>query len=162
MGIVQGKKATSSSRRSAAPAVKAVAHGGRRVFVELKKAGYGAMMRQVDAGLPVSIVDDAVDYLHISKGELIDILSFKPSSLSTWSRKPQALLPQQESDRIARVARVTGVVERMIGGHAAAIEWLNTPVPALGSRKPISLLGSDAGARLVEDTLFRSLAGVYA
>ncbi|MBK4736609.1 antitoxin Xre/MbcA/ParS toxin-binding domain-containing protein [Noviherbaspirillum pedocola] len=162
MGMSPGRKAAASSRRNAGPVVSAGAHVGKRIFVELKKAGYGAMMRKVDAGLPVAVVDDAVDYLHISKGELIDILSFKPSSLSTWARKPQALLPQQESDRMARVARVTGVVERMVGGHLAAVEWLNTPVPALGSRKPISLLGSDAGAKLVEETLFRSLAGVYA
>jgi putative toxin-antitoxin system antitoxin component (TIGR02293 family) len=138
------------------------AQGGAPMFLILKNSSYEEMIARVHHGIPVVVLDEAANYLHVTKGDLMGILSVKPSSLSTWANKGNKVLPQQESDRIARMARVTGAIEQMIGSEEDAVEWLNTPVPALGSQRPISLLGSDAGAKLVEDTLFRALAGVYA
>lgn len=145
-----------------ARAHKAKLSATRNHFVELKNSGSSGMIKRVAAGLPVPIVDDAANYLNISKGDFISIVWLKPSSLSTWGKSASKALPLQESDRVARVARVTGMVEQMIGDREEAIAWLNRPIPALGMQKPLSLLGSDAGAKLVEDTLMRSLAGVYA
>ncbi|SUV84559.1 Uncharacterized conserved protein [Bordetella pertussis] len=57
---------------------------------------------------------------------------------------------------------MTKVARQVLGGDAEAVQWLNTPVPALGNVKPLSLLTSDASSRIVEDTLARAAAGVYA
>lgn len=131
-------------------------------FYQIKERGYNLNVGDLDIAVPVDVIDQASAYLAVSKGELMKILRFSPSSLSTWAKKPDALLPASESDRLARLARIIGVIEQALESREDAIEWLNTPVPALGSQKPVSLLGTDAGARLVENTLMRSLAGVYA
>lgn len=132
------------------------------VFHQIKERGYNLNVGDLDIAVPVEAIDQASDYLTVSKGELMKILRFSPSSLSTWAKKPDAVLPASESDRLARLARIIGVVEHALESREDTIEWLTTPVPALGSQKPISLLGTDAGARMVENTLMRSLAGVYA
>lgn len=132
-----------------------------RTFSELKSRAYSIDLADLEVELSVDVLGQAVEYLAVPKGELMKILDFKPSSLSTWSNRPARILPKNESDRLARLARVTGIVEQMLESKEDAVEWLNTVVPALGSRKPLSLLGTDGGARMVENTLMRSLAGVY-
>jgi uncharacterized protein (DUF2384 family) len=39
--------------------------------------------------------------------------------------------------------------------------WLQTPLPALGSRPPIELLGTPAGVALVSSTIARMQSGAY-
>jgi uncharacterized protein (DUF2384 family) len=39
--------------------------------------------------------------------------------------------------------------------------WLRTPVPALGSRPPIELLGTPEGLALVSSTIARMQSGAY-
>jgi uncharacterized protein (DUF2384 family) len=39
--------------------------------------------------------------------------------------------------------------------------WLHTPVPALGSRPPIELLGTPEGVALVSSTIARMQSGAY-
>jgi len=131
-------------------------------FFQIKAKGYGVGLEDLSPELPVGVIDEAATYLRIPKGELMKILGFKPSSVSTWAKKPGGRLPVNESDRLSRLARITGVIEQALENPEDAIDWLNTPVPALGSQKPVSLLGTDGGARLVENMLMRSLAGVYA
>lgn len=131
-------------------------------FYQIKERGYNLNVGDLDIAVPVDVIDEASAYLAVSKGELMKILRFSPSSLSTWAKKPEAVLPASESDRLARLARIIGLIEQALESREDAIEWLNTPVPALGLQKPVSLLGTDAGARMVENTLMRSLAGVYA
>jgi putative toxin-antitoxin system antitoxin component (TIGR02293 family) len=107
------------------------------------------------------MVDDAADYLQVPKSEIMAITEVKAASLSRWSREG-LMLPLGESDRLARVARVARVARQVLGSDEEAVAWLNTPVPALGNVKPLSLLTSDASSRIVEDTLARAAAGVYA
>ena len=73
------------------------------------------------------------------------------STVSTWSNRPIRSLPKIESGRPARLAHVTGSVEQMLEGKEDAVEWLNTVVPVLSSRKPLFLLGMDGGASRTND-----------
>lgn len=63
-----------------------------------------------------------------------------------------------------RTARKTAILARaneVFGDSARAAAWLNTPVPALDDRKPISLLSSEPGAKRVEDALGRIEHGIF-
>ncbi|HVR60977.1 MAG TPA: antitoxin Xre/MbcA/ParS toxin-binding domain-containing protein [Polyangia bacterium] len=65
-------------------------------------------------------------------------------------------LTAEESDRLARLAGVWSVAEEVWGDARAARAFLFRAHPLLGGRKPIDvLLGTDLGARLVEDVLGR-------
>ncbi|MES2831705.1 MAG: antitoxin Xre/MbcA/ParS toxin-binding domain-containing protein [Pseudomonadota bacterium] len=154
LGLGIGLRSTRRKKFSTAPA--------RWTFFQIKEKAYSVGLQDLNVELPVSVIDEAAVYLRIPKGELMKILGLKPSSVSTWAKSPDGLLPPNESDRLARLARITGVVEQALENQEDAIDWLSTAVPALGSQKPVTLLGSDGGARLVENMLMRSLAGVYA
>jgi putative toxin-antitoxin system antitoxin component (TIGR02293 family) len=51
----------------------------------------------------------------------------------------------------------------LCGGDRANVdEWLNRRIPALGGRRPIDLMATAEGCKLVLDTLGRIEHGVYA
>jgi putative toxin-antitoxin system antitoxin component (TIGR02293 family) len=70
-------------------------------------------------------------------------------------RKEQGTLNAEESDRIARIARVTQRAIEAFGDKAQAREWIKRSNRALQGFAPLSLLSTDAGAALVTDELGR-------
>jgi len=70
-------------------------------------------------------------------------------------RKEEGALTPEESDRLARLARVTRRAIDALGDEARARGWLMRPNRALGGRPPLELLGTDGGAELVSDELGR-------
>lgn len=70
-------------------------------------------------------------------------------------RKEQGVLSTEESDRVARIARVTLRAIEAFGDKAQAREWLTRPNRALQGFVPLGLLVTDAGATLVTDELGR-------
>ena len=150
--------ADKSPAKRGASAKRPPRHGAARakqLFRGLVDSPLTDIARDVRRGLPAQMVDDAADYLQVPKSEIMAITEVKAASLSRWT-------PLGESDRLARVARVARVARQVLGSDEEAVLWLNTPVPALGNVKPLSLLTSDASSRIVEDTLARAAAGVYA
>jgi putative toxin-antitoxin system antitoxin component (TIGR02293 family) len=81
---------------------------------------------------------------------------------STFSRRirQQALLKVDESDRIARVARVAALAMEALG-HDDGLRWLREPNVALGNRVPLAMLGTDAGVHQVEQIIGRIEHGVF-
>ena len=72
----------------------------------------------------------------------------------------QPLSPEQ-SDRLARMVRVAERAEEALGNPEKAARWLRKPNRALKQKRPIELLESDVGARMVERALGRIEHGVY-
>ena len=70
-------------------------------------------------------------------------------------RKEQGVLSPEESDRIARIARVTQRAIEAYGNRAQAREWLIRPNRVLQGFPPLGLLATDAGAARVTDELGR-------
>lgn len=69
-------------------------------------------------------------------------------------------LSSAESDKLARLARVAAHAEEALGDRDRALRWLGKPNRALGGKTPMMLLGSDAGAVVVEQVLERIAHGV--
>jgi putative toxin-antitoxin system antitoxin component (TIGR02293 family) len=70
-------------------------------------------------------------------------------------RKERGTLKADESDRIARIARVAQRAIEAFGDKAQAREWIKRPNRALQGFTPLGLLSTDAGAALVTDELGR-------
>jgi putative toxin-antitoxin system antitoxin component (TIGR02293 family) len=71
-------------------------------------------------------------------------------------------LTVEETDRAIRLARVAELAEKTFGDKAKAHRWLRKPKRALGQATPLAYLASEAGARLVEDMLYRIDSGFFA
>jgi putative toxin-antitoxin system antitoxin component (TIGR02293 family) len=57
---------------------------------------------------------------------------------------------------------MTALAEQIFGDKAKAHRWLGKPKRALGGATPLAYLASKAGARRVEDMLYRIDSGFFA
>src|SRR5262249_14634594 len=64
-------------------------------------------------------------------------------------------LSREESDKAIRVARITALTEDVFGEPERAWRWLRKPKHSLGGKSPIEMLGSEAGSRIVEETILQ-------
>ena len=70
-------------------------------------------------------------------------------------------LPMDESERVWRFAEILAQATRVFGSQVEAERWLSHPAIGLEGRKPIELLTTHPGARLVAQYLTRIEYGVY-
>ena len=70
--------------------------------------------------------------------------------------------PRQKADRAIRIARVAELAEQIFGDKAKADRWMRKPKRALGGATPLAYLASKAGARHVEEMLYRIDSGFLA
>lgn len=133
--------------------------GGRKVLGKSVKTP-DDLAHLVRKGLPVSAITALAAKLHLGNSVLSGKLCIPQRTLSRRLSEASLLTPA-ESDRTVRMARIFAHAIEMIGDAENAIEWLSTPNRALGGEKPLDLLDTDMGARIVEDILGRIAYGVY-
>jgi putative toxin-antitoxin system antitoxin component (TIGR02293 family) len=75
----------------------------------------------------------------------------------TLSHRLQAdeSLTAVESDRLVRIAHIAALAERVFGDEEKAHHWLTKPKGFLADRCPMETLETEAGARVVEEQLYR-------
>lgn len=71
-------------------------------------------------------------------------------------------LSKEESDKAVRVARVTAMAEQVFGEPERAWRWLRKPKIHFAGKTPIAMLGTEAGARLVEEMIAQIEDGMAA
>ena len=111
------------------------------------------------AGMPANLVAEAASRLGISQDRLYESLRLPKSTLKSRISKGQPLAAV-EQDRIYRVYRVLERAAAVLEDEAAARAWVNRENRALGGEAPLSLLDTEAGYELVQDTLDRIAYGV--
>ncbi len=115
----------------------------------------GARVRR---GLPYASLEAVMDRLHLGREELSTALHL-PARTLTRRKKEQRLRPE-ESDRLARLARVAAHAIEVLGSADRASAWLRRPNRALGGRPPIELLDTDLGTQQVVQVIGRIEHGV--
>jgi putative toxin-antitoxin system antitoxin component (TIGR02293 family) len=71
-------------------------------------------------------------------------------------------LTVEETDKALRLERIAAQAERVFGDTDRAHRWLRKAKRALNGETPVAYLASEAGARAVEDMLFRIEHGIFA
>lgn len=112
----------------------------------------------VERGLPASAVEDALEGGMLTEEELYEIVV---SRRSLHRRRRSGRLTTSESDALLRVVEAHRTAAEVLGSEEKARGWLRSHVRTLGGRRPIDLLRTEAGGRLVRDTLGRIEFGVY-
>ena len=135
--------------------------GGHRVLRETVTSEL-QLAELVRAGLPAQALDHVMDELSPAVAAQAEIYRVVGSA-RTLQRKRTAHKPlsPDESDRLARLARVVVRAEEALGNTHAAHRWLAKPNRALGGAVPLHLLDSDAGTLAVSQVLGRIEHGVY-
>jgi len=70
-------------------------------------------------------------------------------------------LSHEETDRMVRVARIVALADDIFGDHSKALLWLRIEDDRIGGRRPLSMLQTDAGGRLIESMLWQIDEGIY-
>lgn len=111
-------------------------------------------------GSPIEAADALKQWLAMPDAELARLLGISEKTLSRCRTSGAALDPVS-SDRLYRAARIAALAGEVLESRAAAISWLGRPQMGLGSRRPLDLLTTAAGASEVEKLLIRIEHGVY-
>jgi putative toxin-antitoxin system antitoxin component (TIGR02293 family) len=103
--------------------------------------------------LKYAAVENLGKFLGESASRLMQII--EANERTAQRRKEQGTLNLDESDRIARIARVTRRAVEAFGDKGQAREWIKRPNRTFQGFAPLGLLSTDAGAALVTDELGR-------
>jgi putative toxin-antitoxin system antitoxin component (TIGR02293 family) len=113
----------------------------------------------VEEGLSWHALERLRRTLDVPLAELSRVLRIAPRTLAR--RKREGRLQPDESDRLLRLSRVTGLALRLFEGDLEAARiWLKTPHRALGDQVPLRFAATGVGAREVENLLGRLEHGV--
>lgn len=132
--------------------------GGAEVLEKVVRSDYDLAVL-VAENLPVKAADTVVEQGLLESGELYELVI--PRRTLTKRRSTRGRLSTGESDRLVSVVRILALANETFQDRRSASEWLRRPNRSLGDRRPIDLLGTDSGARLVETVLGRVDYGVY-
>ncbi len=66
-----------------------------------------------------------------------------------------------EADRLLRLARILGMSRRVFGSEEKGLRWLRLADDRLHGQRPLDLLQTEAGGRIVESLLWQIDEGVY-
>jgi putative toxin-antitoxin system antitoxin component (TIGR02293 family) len=114
---------------------------------------------RVREGFPYETLEAVIEKLHLTREELSSALHLPLRTLTR--RKKDRRLKPDESDRLARLARIVAFGIQVLGDEESAVTWLRTRNRALGGKTPLELLDTDLGSRQVEEVLGRIEHGVF-
>lgn len=133
--------------------------GGRQVLKRVVENDFD-LIEAIEGGLPTAAVESVIRDGTFSAGELHQLVL--PRRTFAHRKQKGQGLTADESDRLTRAVRLAGRAEEAIGDRAKAARWLRKPNRALLGKRPLDLLESDVGARMVEQVLGRIEYGLGA
>ena len=133
--------------------------GGKRLL-GLEVRSEADFVKVLERGVPVSALAELTRQEALSPDD-VDRLIIPRRTLAHRKAKHQPL-NRVESERAVRVASVTALAEETFANKDKAQAWLRRPTAPLGGRRPLDLLDSEPGARVVEQLLYRIGHGIAA
>jgi putative toxin-antitoxin system antitoxin component (TIGR02293 family) len=116
--------------------------------------------RAVEQGVPLSALEGFAEYSGFALKDLLEVV-IPPRTLK-HRRQRQEPLNLDESDRLARVARLYELGVRVFGESERARIWLSTPKHRFEEHSPLSMMRTELGGRLVEEMLIQIDEGYFA
>ena len=116
--------------------------------------------RAVEIGVPLSALEKFAAHSGIELKQLLDVV-IPPRTLK-HRRERKEPLSLDESDRLARVARLYELSVRVFGDAEKATRWLTRPKHRFEERSPLSMMRTEMGGRQVEEMLIQIDEGMFA
>jgi putative toxin-antitoxin system antitoxin component (TIGR02293 family) len=113
-------------------------------------------------GLPRGALTSLIENLHaIHADEASEALGVSLRTLQRHKAAPVERLDVAQSGRAWKFAEILARATRVFGSQDEAEQWLKRPAIGLDQQRPIDLLTTPAGVKLVEDYLGRVEYSVY-
>jgi putative toxin-antitoxin system antitoxin component (TIGR02293 family) len=116
--------------------------------------------RQVEQGLPLATLEEFAAYSGFAMKDLLEVVI--PLRTLKHRRQRQEPLSAEESDRLARVARLWEYALKVFGDPDKARRWLTKPKIRFDERTPLQMMHTGAGGDGVEEMLGQIEEGMFA
>lgn len=103
-------------------------------------------------GVPAEAFDTLRERTGLSLGDILEVVPVSNSTLKR-RRKRAEMLSAEAADALFRLLHAFREAEAVLGSREKARAWIITPSRALNHHRPLDLLASSVGARIVEDEL---------
>ena len=115
--------------------------------------------KAVEQGIPLAALEEFAASSGIAMKDLLEVV-IPPRTLK-HRRERKEPLNLDESDRLARVARVYELALRVYANKEDATEWLVTPKKRFEGRTALSMLRTTVGTMAVEEFLIQIDEGMF-
>lgn len=133
--------------------------GGIEDFIGVLPESNFDLTKIVERGLPTSrlalLKEHGLTFTEVSE------IVISPRTLKHRKVRRERL-SDEETDRFVRVARIVALANSVFGSPRKALAWLRTESDSMDGRRPLSMLRTDAGGRLVESRLWQIDEGIFA
>jgi putative toxin-antitoxin system antitoxin component (TIGR02293 family) len=126
--------------------------GGKKLLKSEIRSDFD-FVRLVQDGLPTAVLEALVRRGELTAQE-VEKYIIPRRTLAHRKRRRQPL-SREESDKLARVARIFAVALDTFQDRQKAAAWMRRPNRELQGAAPVQLLDTDSGARVLEQTLER-------
>jgi putative toxin-antitoxin system antitoxin component (TIGR02293 family) len=116
--------------------------------------------REVERGLPISKLEEFSAYSGFALKDLLEVVI--PARTLKHRRQRNEPLSMDESDRLARVARLYELGVKVFGNPDKARRWLSKPKRRFDGRSPLTMMRTSLGGSGVEEMLYQVDEGVIA
>jgi putative toxin-antitoxin system antitoxin component (TIGR02293 family) len=116
--------------------------------------------REIERGLPLSTLEEFSAYSGIAVKDLLEVVI--PARTLKHRRQRQEALNLDESDRLARVARMYELAVKVYGDRDDGRKWLCGEKSRFDGKTALEMLWTETGERAVEEFLYQIDEGVFA
>jgi putative toxin-antitoxin system antitoxin component (TIGR02293 family) len=116
--------------------------------------------REIERGLPLSTLEEFSAYSGIAVKDLLEVVI--PARTLKHRRQRQEALNLDESDRLARVARMYELAVKVYGDRDDGRKWLCGEKSRFDGKTVLEMLWTETGERAVEEFLYQIDEGVFA
>src|SRR5580658_11186722 len=116
--------------------------------------------KDVERGLPLSTLQKFSTYSGIPLKGLLGVVIEARTLKHRQQRKEPLNL--DESDRLARVAKIYELAVKVYGDADKARRWLSKPKERFQERSPVAMMRTELGGRQIEEMLYQIDEGVFA
>jgi putative toxin-antitoxin system antitoxin component (TIGR02293 family) len=117
-------------------------------------------LQAVEAGLSVATMGSFIASSGLEFSELYDVVI--PARTLKHRKARREALSRDESDKLARLIRIYDQAVRVLGEKEKALHWLRKPLRRFAGRKPLEMIRTEFGARMVEEMLGQLDYGMFA
>jgi putative toxin-antitoxin system antitoxin component (TIGR02293 family) len=126
-------------------------------FGELPSAEREAAIR---AGLPASFLDEAIAKLGVTRADLLTGVGIS-SSTAARVKQHRKRFSLQDSERLARLARLWREALIVYESEQGTKDWLTSPIPSAGGA-PLAMLATQEGFERAQRSIMQLAYGVFA
>ncbi len=119
---------------------------------------YHYLSQLATLGIPPASVNSLAKWLKINQKQIAELIHMSTRSIQRYEKAEK--LDLDTADHILQLAQVVAKGMEVFEDQEALLKWLNSDIRALGYSKPLNLLKTSFGIKMVINELIRLEYGV--